>query len=195
MAPKKRSAKQLAAELTEAVARVLWGSDQTFHIRTHLMVIYFPEFLIHPMLLSIIFCFHLLRIFASFVFLQQEDTKQRKREQAILYERKRSGARVSVKKSFLADQEEKIEMCRVDVNRLTMSAEDVDIIHSGESTLQAELPAEFWEKTRMHREELWTRVALHSSLVKVDAAVQTVNRFQRRLLLLHSVDAVVQTEK
>lgn len=76
-----------------------------------------------------------------------------------------------------------------------MSAEDVDIIHSGESTLQAELPAEFWEKTRMHREELWTRVALHSSLVKVDAAVQTVNRFQRRLLLLHSVDAVVQTEK
>lgn len=68
MAPKKRSAKQLAAELTEAVARVLWGSDQTFHIRTHLMVIYFPEFLIHPMLLSIIFCFHLLRIFASFVF-------------------------------------------------------------------------------------------------------------------------------
>lgn len=128
-------------------------------------------------------------------FLQQEDTKQRKREQALLYERKRSGARVSVKKSFLADQEEKIEMLRVDVNRLTMSAEDVDIIHSGESTLQAELPAEFWEKTRMHREELWTRVALHSSLVKVDAAVQTVNRFQRRLLLLHSADAVVQTEK
>lgn len=112
-----------------------------------------------------------------------------------MYERKRSGARVSVKKSFLADQEEKIEMLRVDVNRLTMSAEDVDIIHSGESTLQAELPAEFWEKTRMHREELWTRVALHSSLVKVDAAVQTVNRFQRRLLLLHSVDAEVQTEK
>ena len=188
MAPKKRPAKQLAGELTEAVARVVRGSDGTFHIRTHLMVIYFPEFLNLPMLLSIIFCFHLLRIFASF-FLQQEDTKQRKREQALLYERKRSGARVSVKKSFLADQEEKIEMLRVDVNRLTMSAEDVDIIHSGECTHQAELPAEFWEKTRMHREGLWTRVALHSSLV------QTANRFQRRLLLLHSADAVVQTEK
>ena len=79
MAPKKRSAKQLAAELTEAVARVLWGSDQTFHIRTHLMVIYFPEFLIHPMLLSIIFCFHLLRIFASFVFFCNRKTRNRER--------------------------------------------------------------------------------------------------------------------
>jgi len=76
MAPKKRRAKRLAGELSEAVARVLWGFDWTFHIRTHLMVIYFPEFLSLPMLLSIIFCFHLLRIFAFFFATGRHETEK-----------------------------------------------------------------------------------------------------------------------